>query len=155
MEKILVSACLMGDLVRYDGHHQQLAHRQLAQWQKQALLVKVCPEVAGGLPIPRIPAEIHGKTQTVITQQGVNVTEAFNIGANVALSLCKKHAIKFALLKESSPSCGSHLVYDGSFCGHKIKGAGITTQLLKQHNIKVYSENQIEELIQDYRELCR
>ncbi len=148
MDKILVSACLLGEKVRYDGKSQQVLHLVLKQWQAQQRLIAICPEVAGGLSVPRAPAEINSHTGSIITQQGVDVTTEFSRGAQLALDLCQRHHIRFALLKESSPSCGSSQVYDGSFQGNKIPGQGVTAALLIKNDIEVYSEQNIEQLIQ-------
>lgn len=138
MKKILVSSCLLGAPVRYDGKGQELAHPQITTWQLQGRIMPLCPEVAGGLPIPRAPAEIrHGK---VITNDDENVTAAFRLGAKKALQLCMSHNIRFALLKESSPSCGRNTIYDGSHQGIKVAGMGLTAALLEQNGIKVFSE---------------
>lgn len=103
-------------------------------------------EVSGGLPVPRAAAEQQA-TGLVITQAGVDVTDAFTRGANIALSLCETHNIRYALLKESSPSCGSNTIYDGSFSHRKIPGQGVTAALLSAHGIKVFSEENIDQLI--------
>lgn len=153
MEKILISACLLGDNVRYDGGSQRLGHKILKQWQLQQRLVAICPEVSGGLAVPRAPAEIDAVNSRVITQQALDVTDEFARGAEMALRLCKLHYIRFALLKESSPSCGSETIYDGSFTGKKIIGQGITTQLLVANGIKVYSEKTVEQLLFDITNL--
>ena len=147
MEKILVSACFLGNRVRYDGGCQLLRNDILTKWQQQGRLISICPEVAGGLPIPRMPAEINSRTNQVITKDGKNVTKEFGLGANKALAVCKQHNIHYALLKESSPSCGSSTIYDGSFMANKISGVGITTALLLENGIKVYSEKNMYELI--------
>jgi uncharacterized protein YbbK (DUF523 family) len=80
------------------------------------------------------------------------VTEAFDRGANIALNLCRKHHIKMAILKQSSPSCGSKQVYDGSFSGVKIAGEGLTCQLLRQHGIEVFCEDTLDEALRFYKE---
>ncbi|WP_448549517.1 DUF523 domain-containing protein [Thalassotalea fusca] len=143
MKKILVSSCLLGDAVRYDGHHKAIKHSLLCQWQSEGRIVAICPEVAGGLPIPRPPAEII--EARVIDCSGEDVTSAFNLGAQLALKLCQQHEISVAILKESSPSCGSSQVYDGSFSDRTVSGEGVTTQLLRQHGIRVFNENQLEQ----------
>lgn len=152
MEKILISACFLGARVRYDAEIIPLEHELITLWHQQGRLVVICPEVTGGLPTPRPPAEIqrHGDTQVIdiITVTGNNVTEPFMKGAQAALALCKQHNIHYALLKESSPSCGSQFIYDGTFSGTKIKGQGVTTQLLQAHNVLVYSEKNIAMLAQ-------
>lgn len=151
MYKILISACLLGENVRYNGITKKLDHQILKQWQAENRLVAICPEVVGGLSTPRAPAEYNKQLDKVITTTGVDVTNAFQLGAKTALTLCQKHHIEFALLKESSPSCGSNNVYDGSFSQQKIAGAGLTTQLLKKYNINVYSEDNIAQLIADLK----
>ncbi|GAA5135951.1 DUF523 domain-containing protein [Thalassotalea piscium] len=145
MNKILVSACLLGEKVRYDGNCQRQHHIKLAVWQQQGRIISICPEVSGGLSIPREPAEMQTDGR-IITQQRIDVTNEFISGANKALLLCKKYQIRYALLKESSPSCGSNSVYDGTFSGQKIEGMGVTAKLLQAHGIKVFSEQQINEL---------
>lgn len=145
MEKILVSSCLLGTPVRYDGTGQKLVHPQITTWQQQGLIVPLCPEVAGGLSTPRAPAEIsHDK---VITNDGEDVTAAFKLGAQQALQLCLLHNIRFALLKESSPSCGRNTIYDGSHRGIKIAGMGLTAALLATNGVKVFSEVQMPALL--------
>ncbi len=151
MEKILVSACFLGKQVRYDGGCQLLNSDILIKWQQQGRLIAICPEVEGGLPVPRAPAEIVAGINSVITEQGDNVTAQFDLGANKALSLCKQHNIKYALLKESSPSCGSSTVYDGTFKGNKIVGMGVTAALLNKSGIKVYSEKNIIKLSEEIK----
>ena len=123
MEKILISACLMGDIVRYDGRQKKMTHALIHRWAAQGRLVPFCPEVAGGLSTPRPPAEIvNGDGQEVLEQRakiwtsaGEDVTPQFVRGALMALDLIKSHAIKFAILKAKSPSCGSEFIYDGTF----------------------------------------
>ncbi len=147
MQKILISACFLGENVRYNAIIKPLSHQILQQWQLENRLIIQCPEVSGGLSTPREPAEINSLSGKVITVNNIDVTSAFTQGAKNTLTLCKKHHIKYALLKESSPSCGSESVYDGSFSSNKIKGKGITTQLLEANNIQVYSEKNIDKLI--------
>ncbi len=147
MDKILISACFLGEKVRYNGEIKKLTHPLLTHWKKQNRLISICPELAGGLPVPREAAEKQADGK-VITTSAKDVTSAFELGAKRALLLCQQHKIKYALLKESSPSCGSAFIYDGSFSHKKISGQGITTVLLRQHNILVFSENTIEQLAQ-------
>ncbi len=151
MEKILISACLIGEHVRYDGRVLPLDSYILEQWKKAGRIVRICPEVDAGMSIPRAPSEIYsgdgfdvisGKTN-VYNKNGKNVTEYFFKGANIALTLCKEHNIRVALLTESSPSCGSGTIYDGRFLGKKIEGVGVTTALLQQNNIRVFNQFEI------------
>lgn len=147
MDKILVSACFVGENVRYDGDNNQLMSTTFNEWREQGRLVTICPEVAGGLAVPRPPAEIDRRSNNIITIEGENVTNAFGRGAQQALMLCQKYDIKYALLKESSPSCGSSTIYDGSFSQRKIAGEGVTTALLRDAGVNVFSENDIIDLV--------
>lgn len=152
IQKILISACLLGQEVRYDGGHcLQLSHC-LQRWREEGRLIAICPEMAGGLPAPRPPAEISGGLATkvwsgqspVLTLEGRDVTEAFLGGARSALTLAQNHQIRMAILKEKSPSCGVHLIHDGTFQGRTIPGMGVTAAVLSQNGIRVFSENDIE-----------
>lgn len=162
MQKILVSRCLLGHRVRYDGG----AHGPfdlLQQWQAEGRVVALCPEVAGGLPTPRPPAEIPGGQGSqvldglvkVITIDGDDCTEAFVSGAQQALALVEKYGISLALLKARSPSCGNLENYDGSFLGIKVAGEGVTAALLKRAGVQVFNEAQLVELEQVLAELER
>ncbi len=102
LDKILISRCFLGENVRYNNIAVTLKNPLIMQWQQQKRLIPICPEVAGGLAVPREPAEIQQSTNEVITQSGTNVSSQFNVGAQLALMLCKQHNIRFALLKESS-----------------------------------------------------
>lgn len=143
MEKILISACLVGDKVRYDGKGQY--HPLIKELLEKYELVPFCPEVEGGLPTPRLPSEI--RDDKVINKEGRDVTRQFKTGAEKALNICQYLHIDKAILKDDSPSCGSSRIHNGLFDGRLIKGKGITTTLLEQNGITVYSESQIEELL--------
>lgn len=153
MQKILVSRCLLGEPVRYDGGAQG-PHALLARWQGEGRVVPVCPELAGGLPTPRPPAEIPGGQgaavlageRRVLTVEGADVTAAFMAGAQQALALVRRHAIRLALLKSRSPSCGNLQTYDGSFSGRRVAGEGVTAALLRQAGVRVFNEEQLAEL---------
>jgi uncharacterized protein YbbK (DUF523 family) len=154
MEKILVSACLMGELVRYDGKQKKLDHSLIQKWEAQGRLVSFCPEVAGGLKTPRPSAQIvNGDGRDVLakkaflrTSLGEDVTHAFIDGALMALDLVKTHAIRIAILKAKSPSCGSARIYDGTFENKLVPGMGVTTAVLRENGVSVFSENEIEEV---------
>mgnify|MGYP001221629669 FL=1 len=141
--KILVSACLLGYNVRYDEGDNTCRDSRFHQWQREGRFVVVCPEVAGGLPTPRPPAEIQG--ERVVNILGQDVTEPFRRGAEAALTLAREHNVAMAILKERSPSCGSTWIYDGTFSGTKIFGEGVTAALLRRHGIPVFSEEQLDE----------
>lgn len=153
MKRILVSSCFLGEKVRYDGKSKSLINDTLLLWKKQKQLISFCPEVAGGLSVPRKPAEIQLENGRIVTCDGDDVTHQFIKGAQRALDICQKHDIRFALLKESSPSCGSTTIYDGTFQNKKIAGEGVTAALLIKNGIRVYSENNIMELISAVEQL--
>ncbi len=143
--KVLVSACLLGDRVRFDGRDKGVHHSVLDRWLAEGRVVKVCPEVAGGLGVPRPPAERQPDGR-VRTSTGLDVSEAFTRGAAEALRLVKEHRIEVAVLKEGSPSCGSGFVYDGTFSKTKLPGeVGETTRVLRAHGVAVFSELQWDE----------
>jgi uncharacterized protein YbbK (DUF523 family) len=147
MQKILVSRCLLGHRVRYDGGASG-PFDQLQAWLDEGRVVPLCPEVAGGLPTPRAAAEIPGGQgvqvldgqASVITTEGEDVSAQFLSGAYQALELVQKHGIRIAILKANSPSCGNLLTYDGTFSGVKVSGEGVTAALLKRHGVQVFSE---------------
>ncbi len=153
MQKILISACLLGNKVRYDGNDLFTSSLILEQWKDEGRVISVCPEVSAGMSTPRAAAEIKGGDGNdvlsgkilVIDNKGHNVTEYFLRGANNALALCKKYNIKVAVLAEFSPSCGSSSVYSGNFSGSKINGVGVTTALLIKNAIKVFNQQQLRE----------
>ncbi|WP_404937865.1 DUF523 domain-containing protein [Pseudomonas sp. JDS08PS003] len=152
MHKILVSRCLLGHRVRYDGGASG-PFDQLAAWLQEGRVVALCPEVAGGLPTPRAAAEIPGGQGVdvlegrapVMTTEGEDVSAEFLSGARQALELVEKHGIRIAVLKANSPSCGNVLTYDGTFSGIKVQGEGVTAALLQRHGVQVFSELQLPE----------
>lgn len=145
MKKILVSQCLYGGKpVRYDGKAKEEKDVRFLKWKEEGRLIPVCPEVFGGLPIPRTDAQ--RKKNKVVTRDGVDVTAEYERGAAEALRLAKENEVLCALLKEKSPSCGSSYIYDGNFRGKLIEGEGIAAELLRRSGIKVFSENQIDEV---------
>lgn len=140
--KIIVSACLLGANCRYCGGG--CLDERVAALAAEHELIPLCPEQLGGLPTPREPDEIiNGR---VIDKSGSDNTEAFQRGAAEVLKLAQLLDCNHAVLKERSPSCGSHMIYDGSFSGRKIAGAGITGALLLANGIAVTSEERLEEL---------
>ncbi len=149
MGKILVSACLLGDQVRYDGHHSLIKHPVISRWKDEGRLVKICPECAGGLPIPRAPSETQSKFPIMITDRsGEDVTPEFLMGAEKTLELAKKERVCCALMKARSPSCGNTQIYDGSFSGQLVEGSGVAASELLRNGIPVFNEHQLDELLQ-------
>ena len=143
MEKILISACLVGDNVKYNGGNN-LTSKLDALLEKYEL-IPFCPEVEGGLSTPRSPAERVG--ERIVNQDGEDVTDNYLKGAELAFNICLYLKIKKVILKEKSPSCGSKIIYDGSFSHKEIPGIGVTAEYLKEKGIEVYSENDIDSLI--------
>ncbi len=143
MDKILISACLLGQLCRYDGKSNYLPIVEKLKTKYE--LVPICPEVFGYLDVPRDPNEI--KDGKVITLKGKDVTKNFKMGAKESYHMAKIRNCKIAILKDGSPSCGSTYIYDGTFTHTKIEGKGLTTLLLEKKGIKVYTEKDIEKLL--------
>ena len=141
----IVSACLLGENVKYSGGNNFT--EAVVEFLKDKEFIPVCPEVLGGLTIPREPCERLG--DRVINKSGVDVTEAFHKGAGRCLeNVLEKVSlgdIEGAILKARSPSCGSEVIYDGTFSSTKIPGDGVFTELLKSKGIKVMTELDFEE----------
>ena len=153
MWKVLISACLLGEKVRYDGGDKRNDNAILTRWAEEGRLVPICPELAGGLGVPRPPAEIDGGNgegvldgaARVSTNEGGDVTAAFLAGAHAALDLARQTNAVLAILTEKSPSCGSELAYDGSFSGRTVPGHGVTTAVLRRAGIPVFSPDRLLE----------
>ncbi len=147
-EKILISACLVGENCRYDG--KSMLNKAILKLTKYYDLIPICPETSGGLKTPRHPCEI--KDGKVYTSKGRDMTEYFNDGAYWAYMIVKKYNIHLAILKENSPSCGVHEVYDGTFTGKKIPGEGITAKKLRSLHVKVINEKEALDLLKSLEE---
>jgi uncharacterized protein YbbK (DUF523 family) len=145
--KVVVSACLLGAPVRYNGTDKKTSHPILQRWVDEGRIVSVCPEVLGGLGTPRPPAEIItvGGIRRVHTNGGRDVTAEFEAGAAESLRQAIRAGARVAVLKETSPSCGSTNVYDGTFTGTRVAGDGVTAATLRASGIRVFSENQLDE----------
>jgi uncharacterized protein YbbK (DUF523 family) len=145
---VLVSACLLGIPTAYDGS-ASLCHYLLAL-AARGRVVPICPEVAGGLAIPRPPAEIVGGDggdvlagrARVVTVEGVDVTAAYVRGAETTLAAAQRYEVELAILKQRSPSCGSSTIYDGSHSGRLVPGRGVTAAHLQSHDVLVKSEDE-------------
>ena len=150
--RILVSACLVGEPVRFDGRDKFQSDPRWTRWRAEGRLVPFCPEVAGGLPVPRPPAEIQPSGR-VVDDQGVDRTEAFRRGADAALRAAREAGCALAILKEGSPSCGVNRIYDGSFSKVALPGRGMATALLAKHGLAVFSEAELDAAEARLREL--
>ena len=138
-EKLLVSACFLHQGFKYDGTDN--INEDIIKLQDKYDFVLICPEVMGGLSVPRRPAE--GKDGRVYLNDGTDVTDNFVKGAKIAKELAINHNIKKALLKAKSPSCGYKKIYDGSFSHIVIEGNGVATKMLLELGISIYTEDDI------------
>ena len=136
---ILCSACLLGAKCRHDGKSKP--NKKALALAKSERLIPVCPDILGGLPVPREPTELAGKK--VITRSGVDVTRQCALGAQRVLAIAKAKKINKAILKQRAPSCGNGKVYDGTFSGRIVKGWGLTADLLQKNGIEVISEEDL------------
>ncbi len=141
-EKLLVSACLLGEACRYDG--RSVPNEDVMALGEKYELIPICPECLGGLPTPRTPSERVG--DRVFMKDGTDVTLEYTRGAMTALVICLKNGVKTAILKERSPSCGSSKIYDGSFTGALVEGEGVTAELFSECGIRVLSESELSKL---------
>ncbi len=151
MIRVLVSSCLLGEPVRYDGSHARTESTILDRWQAEGRLISFCPETAGGLPVPRPPAEIEGRggpavlrgEAKVVEESGRDATRCFVAGANKALEVARAEGVRLAVLMNGSPSCGSTYIYDGSFRGVRHPGRGVTVALLEMEGIRVFTQREV------------
>lgn len=159
---VIVSACLLGNPVRYDGTHKHVTSLVLQRWLAEGRVLSICPEIAGGMNVPRMPAEISTGADgakvlaglgKVIDLKGNDVSAEFIAGAEHTHQQAKLNAVRLAVLKEGSPSCGSSYIYDGSFTGAQTIGKGVTASLLESSNIKVFNETQFLEADEYLRKL--
>ena len=144
-EKLLISACLLGFRCKYDGGTNTLPAETLAALRENYELIPVCPETAGGLPIPRVPSE--RRDGRVFSRDGADVTAAYEEGARIALLLAGRFGCKKALLKERSPSCGAGAIYDGTFSHSVIPGDGVTAAALREAGLALLGESEADELL--------
>lgn len=149
--KVLISSCLLGKNVKYSGGNN-FSKKILELLKKYNVdIVEVCPEVLGGLTIPREPAEIVN--DEIINRKGISVSKEFKKGAESTLRIAILSKVDFAILKERSPSCGKNFIYDGNFSGSLIRGQGISTKKLIENGIEVFSEEEIDKIEKKLKEL--
>lgn len=144
MKKILTSECLYGGrIVRYDAGDCTETNPIYLKWKEEGRLVPVCPEVFGGLPTPRPDSQRVGNK--VIACTGPDVTAEYTKGAEEALRLARENDVAFCIMKQESPSCGSKVIFDGTFTDTKIPGQGLAVEYLRDAGFKVFAEEDIEE----------
>lgn len=143
--KILVSACLLGESCRYDG--QACLCQAVVDLQEKHELIPVCPELIGGLDVPRSACEIDMSMHHVCVRgaDGADLTAAFEKGAKAVLQIAKEQKCELAILKGKSPSCGSDYVYDGTFTGALMPGSGITARMLRSEGVRVINEERLQD----------
>lgn len=157
-EMILISACLLGEDCRYDAGNS--LNKELLALLKGKELLPICPEVAGGLPIPRPPAEIKGGDgrdvltgkAKVKTAEDDDFTDFFIKGARKILEDLDLKQIDFAILKSRSPSCGVNQIYNGQFNGQLKEGPGVTAAYLKSKGVSIFSEEELEKIKRKLKE---
>lgn len=139
-DRYAVSLCLMGENCKYSGENNYAP--KVMEFLADKNVIGICPEIAGGLSVPREPCEIVevNGTRRVITSLGKELTDSFLKGARDSLKLLCENNVKYAVLKSGSPSCGYGRIYDGSFTGKSIEGNGITAELFIQNGIEIITE---------------
>ena len=135
----MVSACLLGENCKYSGGNNR--NEKVLAFIKGHEVIPVCPEVMGGLPTPRLPAEIV--CGEVIRGDGVSVDREYRLGAQKTLEIAKEKNIDLAILQPRSPSCGAREIYDGTFSGKRIPGQGVTAALLIENGFKVIGADEL------------
>jgi uncharacterized protein YbbK (DUF523 family) len=143
-EPVIVSACLVGVACNHEGRAN--TSEAVVAWGRGRRLIPVCPETAGGLPTPRLAAEIQPDGR-VVTGSGADVTEAYTRGAAHAVRLATATGAAGAILKARSPSCGCHEVYDGSFSRVRVRGEGVAARALREAGVQVCSEEDVAALV--------
>ena len=139
--RVAISACLLGAPVRYDGGSKPISEvRELA---RKVDVLRVCPETASGLPVPRPPAE--QRDGRVFLSDGRDVTEEFAFGAGRCLDATRRSPVSLAVLKAKSPSCGVGLVYDGTYTGRLVPGDGVFAARLREEGVCVVTEDTVRE----------
>jgi uncharacterized protein YbbK (DUF523 family) len=140
--------------VRYDGAHKHSKSEVLRRWLEEGRVISICPEIAGGLPVPRPPAEVTAGAggakvlaglAKVVDPQTNDLSAEFIAGARHALQQAQLKNVRLAVLKEGSPSCGSSYIHDGKFTGTRVPGKGVTSSLLESSGVKIFSEEQFVE----------
>lgn len=131
--KIAVSACLLGENCKYNGGNN--LREEVLRFVEGHEVIPVCPEVLGGLPVPRTPAEIVNGAVTA--RDGRNVDTEFRRGAEAALDILRRNGVELCILQSRSPSCGAKEIYDGTFTGRRIPGKGIFAEAVAEAGIRI------------------
>ena len=153
MQKVLISSCLLGFPVRYNGKGYSIESQFIQTWLKEGRLISYCPEVAGGLSVPRPAAEIVGgdgqdvidQKAEVLTRTREDVSDAYLRGTKKAVDAVRMNHIRIAILKSNSPACGFGSIYDGTFSGILRSGDGVTAAALNAEGVMIFNEFQLKE----------
>lgn len=148
MKRVLISACLLGVMCRYDGNTNRI--QEIDELKEKVCLIPVCPEQLGGMTTPRLPSE--KRDGGVYAKDGTDVTKPFERGAMEAAKIADLFGADMAILKARSPSCGKGVIYDGTFTGNKVAGNGVAAELLMNRGIKVFTEYEIESFLKTLSE---
>lgn len=140
--KIAVSACLLGENCKYNGGNNY--NEKVMEFVKGHEVIGICPELLGGLPVPRKPAEIVDGI--VRTKDGASVNEEFRHGAEAAMNIIEENDIELVILQSRSPSCGAKKIYDGTFSGNLIVGQGVFAQMLAKRNYKTVDVSDLDKI---------
>ena len=140
--KIAVSACLLGENCKYNGGNNY--NEKVMEFVKGHEVIGICPELLGGLPVPRKPAEIVDGI--VRTKDGASVNEEFRHGAEAAMNIIEENDIELVILQSRSPSCGVKAIYDGTFSGNLIVGQGVFAQMLAKRNNKTVDVSDLDKI---------
>lgn len=140
--KIAVSACLLGENCKYNGGNNY--NEKVMEFVKGHEVIGICPELLGGLPVPRKPAEIVDGI--VRTKDGASVDEEFRRGAEAAMNIIEENDIELVILQSRSPSCGAKKIYDGTFSGNLIVGQGVFAQMLAKRNYKTVDVSDLDKI---------
>lgn len=144
MKKILVSGCLYGWIVRYDGGDTSCEEPLFLKWKEEGRLVPVCSEILGGLTVPRSPCQRN--KDRIVNELGEDVTSEFTKGAEETVRIAKEQDVVCCIMKQRSPSCGSKVIYDGTFSGRRIPGQGIAVELLRNAGFPVFDETELDKV---------
>ena len=137
--KVMVSACLLGENCKYNGGNN--LNPDLLRLLSGHTVIPVCPEVLGGLPVPRIPAEIVNGA--VVNREGISVDDAFRRGAEKALELAAAERPDLVILQSRSPSCGAGQIYDGTFSGTLVRGKGVFAEMAVNAGFRVMDAEEV------------
>ena len=142
MRKIAVSACLLGENCKYSGGNNK--NEAVLKFVEGKEVIPVCPEVAGGLPIPRVPVELV--KGMAINRDGINVDKEFRLGVERMLNKLENEDVELVILQPRSPSCGTKQIYDGTFTGTLVDGQGMFAKALIEKGYKVVEPDELEHL---------